>query len=95
MVSWWAVHEVVSQLLDKVDWWPLIGTPEWCALDDNDPAKLASLYDAAQHWALRVETCQQARCEASKDIAASLDWWADAKASRRRSSAYIPRKKTS
>jgi hypothetical protein len=28
-VSWWDVHECVSQLLDRIDWWPLIGTPEW------------------------------------------------------------------
>jgi Protein of unknown function (DUF2742) len=93
--SWWSVHEYVSQLLDQIDDWPLIGTPAWCALDDEDPRKLAAIFSAAEHWALRVETCQEARCEMSKDIAASLDWWEFAKASRRRRSAYIPRKKTS
>jgi hypothetical protein len=94
-VSWWSVHECVSKLLDRVDEWPMIGTPAWCALPDEDPAKLAAIYSAAEHWALRLETAQQARCEASKEIAASLDWWEYAKASRRRRDSYIPREKTS
>lgn len=73
-VSWWSVHECVSQLLDRVGEWPLIGTPEWCALPNNDPAKLAAIYSAAEHWALRLETCQQAKADASKDIAQAADW---------------------
>jgi hypothetical protein len=35
--------------------------------------------DAAQHWALRVETCQQAQCEASHDVSAAADWSAIAR----------------
>ena len=54
--------------------WPAAGTPAWCDLPDDDPAKLAALLDAAQHWALRVETCQAAQCEASRDISAAYDW---------------------
>jgi len=52
----------------------MAGTPEWCALDDNDPVKTAALLDAARHWALRVDTCQEAACEASRDISAAADW---------------------
>jgi hypothetical protein len=75
----------------------MVGTPAWCALPDTDPAKLAALLDAARHWALRVDSCQQALCEASHDISAAADWHAisntiTAHRAARRSSAYIPRK---
>lgn len=73
-VSWWEVHEYVAPTLDQAGSWPMAGTPEWCALPDDDPAKLAALYDAAQHWALRVDTCQEAACQASRDISAAADW---------------------
>ena len=72
--SWWSVREHVAPLLADVGTWPMVGTPAWCALDDDDPAKLAALFDAAQHWALRVETCQQALCEASRAVADTADW---------------------
>jgi hypothetical protein len=52
----------------------MAGSVEWCDLPDEHPAKTAALLDAARHWALRVETCQQAECEASKAISASADW---------------------
>jgi organic hydroperoxide reductase OsmC/OhrA len=52
----------------------MVGTPAWCALDDDDPAKLAALLDAAQHHALRVEIAQEARADASKVIEAAEDW---------------------
>jgi hypothetical protein len=68
-VSWWDVHSSVAPWLQIVGSWPTVGTPAWCALPDGNPAKLAALYDAAQHWALRLETCQVARADASKAIA--------------------------
>jgi hypothetical protein len=52
----------------------MVGTPAWCALDDDDTVKLAALFDAAQHWALRVETCQQAQCDGSRAVADAVDW---------------------
>jgi hypothetical protein len=52
----------------------MVGTPAWCLLADDDPAKTAALFDAARHWALRLETCQQARCEGSREIADAADW---------------------
>ena len=73
-VSWWSVHEYVSGLLAAVGTWPMIGTPQWCALPDDDLAKIASIFDAAQHHALRVETSQEAQCEASRGVSAAADW---------------------
>lgn len=73
-VSWWTVREFVAPVLARMRSWPTVGTPQWCALDDADPVKIAALFDAAQHWALRVETCQQAHCEASREISDAADW---------------------
>ncbi len=73
-VSWWDVHSAVAPWLETVGSWPTVGTPEWCGLPDGAPAKIAALYDAAQHWALRLETCQQAECEASHAVSAACDW---------------------
>jgi hypothetical protein len=75
-VSWWSVHEFVAPLLTGVGSWPMAGTPAWCLLDDDDPIKVAALFDAAQHHALRVETCQEARAEASRAVSSALDWGA-------------------
>lgn len=83
-VSWWSVHEFVTAHL-QVEHWPMVDSPDWCLLDDDDPRKLAALLDAAQHWALRTETCQQAQAEASRDISAAADWSAIAQKWRARS----------
>jgi hypothetical protein len=99
-VSWWDVHQYVTPLLDQLGSWPMAGTPAWCDLHDADPVKLAALFDAAQHWALRLETCQRAQeisgfeahCQATRDISAAANWSALAQAiTARRNSAYIPR----
>jgi hypothetical protein len=73
-VSWWSVHEFVTPHLESVGVWPMGGTPEWVGLPDDHPAKLAALLDAAQHWALRAETGQQAQCQASQAISGAADW---------------------
>jgi hypothetical protein len=73
-VSWWSVHRFVVPFLQAAGQWPMLGSPAWCALPDDDPAKLAALLDASRHWALRVETCQTARCEASHAISAAANW---------------------
>jgi hypothetical protein len=52
----------------------MLGSPQWCALPAGDARKLASLFDAARHHALRVETAQQALCDASRAVAAEADW---------------------
>lgn len=87
-VAWWEVHAHVAPLLARVGSWPTAGTPAWCALDDNDPAKLAALLDAAQHWALRLETCQQAACDASRAVSAAEDWAALAWETKRHNDFY-------
>lgn len=92
-VAWWVVHEYVRPLLERVREWPMVGTPEWCSLPVDHPARIAALFDAARHWALRIETAQQARAEAAKDVAQAGDWGAFAQRIRNgRGPAYIPRK---
>jgi hypothetical protein len=92
-VSWWSVREHIQPFIDAVGTWPMVGTPAWCLLADDDPRKLAALYDAAMHWAVRVETCQQAHAEASRDISAAADWSAvAARDILRRNEIYIPRR---
>jgi hypothetical protein len=83
-VSWWSVHEHVAEQLEQVGSWPMAGTPVWCDLPDGHPAKTAALLDAARHWVLRVETCQQARADASRAISAAVDPRALAGAVRKR-----------
>jgi Protein of unknown function (DUF2742) len=90
-VNWWTVHEYMAAALAAACSWPMAGTPEWCALNDSDPAKTAALFDAAQHWALRVETCQQAKCEAGRDISAAEDWSSISQEIRRRNDFYAER----
>ncbi|MGO9925136.1 MAG: DUF2742 domain-containing protein [Mycobacterium sp.] len=96
-VSFWQVREFVTAVLDQVNGWPMAGTVAWCLLAHDDPRKWAALLDAAQHWALRVETCQEAMAEASRAISADADWGAVARGHLRQanavaSGAYIPRK---
>jgi Protein of unknown function (DUF2742) len=73
-VSWWSVHEFVTAVLDQVNGWPMAGTPAWCSLAHDDPAKWAAVIDAGQHHILRMETAQAAMAEASQDISAAADW---------------------
>lgn len=93
-VSWWSVHEFVTAALShaEVSSWPVVGTPTWCSLADGDPRKWASLFDAAQHWALRVECSQAIRAEASRDVSGAADWPAIAVKLFQRSGVYIPRR---
>jgi hypothetical protein len=69
----------------------MVGTPLWCALDDDDPVKIAALFDAAQHWALRVETHQRTLAEASRAVSEAEDWTAIATEISRRREVYITR----
>ena len=85
------MHLHVAPLLERVGDWPMVGSASWQQLDDDDPVKLASIYDAAQHWALRVETCQEARCEASREVSDAVDWSALATEIRQRREVHIPR----
>jgi hypothetical protein len=91
-VSWLPVHEFVKAVLDQANGYPMAGTPAWCSLAHDDPKKWAAVLDAGQHHALRVELAQEARAEASRDIAAAADWSAEARSiAQGRGAAYIPR----
>ncbi|WP_237394481.1 DUF2742 domain-containing protein [Mycobacterium paraintracellulare] len=93
-MSFWSVHEHIESTLAAVGSWPMAGTPAWCELDETDPRKLASLLDAARHWALRVETCQQALADASREVSAAANWSELADDIRRLRGAYVPRRPT-
>jgi hypothetical protein len=73
-VSWAATHDFVQPYLNAVGSWPMAGTVAWQLLGDTDPAKWAAILDAAQHHVLRMETAQEARCEASRAVSAAVDW---------------------
>jgi Protein of unknown function (DUF2742) len=91
-VAWYEVQTHVAPILEAVGSWPLAGTPEWVALPDDDPAKLAALLDAARHWSLRLDSLQEASAEASRDVSAAADWSTIATAIfSRHNSPYIPR----
>lgn len=92
-VSWWSVHEFVTAALSRADVpsWPMLGTPAWCALADGDPRKWAAVLDASQHWALRLETCQEARRQAGREIAEAADWNAIGRSHHKRADFYTER----
>jgi hypothetical protein len=70
-VNWLTVHRFVGAVLNQVNDWPMLGTPAWCSLAHDDPRKWCALLDGAQHWALRVDSCQEAKCEASRAVSAA------------------------
>ncbi len=43
-------------------------------MSDGDPRKLLALAGFGVHWALRVETAQTARADASRAVSASAVW---------------------
>jgi hypothetical protein len=91
-VSWFSVHLFVEKYLDAAGHYPPAGTPAWCELADGDRRKWAALLDYAVHHALRVETAQEQRAAAAKDVAAAADWRGIASEMVRRRGVYIPRK---
>jgi hypothetical protein len=87
-VTWWDVYtfcrSIIRQILDPdeddagrfIARGPVAGTPQWAALDDDDPLKLAACLAYSPHHALRIEAAQTGRAEASQDISAAADWGA-------------------
>jgi hypothetical protein len=91
-VAWWPVHEfVAARIGDVIKSCPLLGTPAWCDLADDDPRKIAAVLDAAQHWALRLDVHQQQLAEASRDVSGAADWSAIAVQKLRRDAFYEQR----
>jgi hypothetical protein len=93
-VCWWSVHEYVTAAIERtgINDWPAPGTPAWRSLDDDDPRKLAALLTASSQWVLRIETEQELRAQASRDIADAVDWSAVAKFQLSANGIRIPRK---
>jgi len=97
-VCWWPTHTFIADLLARFGFedgahLPYPGTAAWLELDDADPAKRAALLVAADHAVLRLETDQQARAQAAKDVAAEGGWSAVAqRIAQGRGGAYIPRR---
>jgi len=92
-VAWWEVHLWRDRMLEQlgVESFPTVGSPAWCALDDTHPAKLAAVLDASQHWALRLDTAQEAHAAASRAISAALDWTAVGRENQQRADFYADR----
>ena len=49
----------------------IVGTPDWCGLDDTDPRKWRAVPGSAVWWALAEDARQAAMAEASRAISAS------------------------
>jgi hypothetical protein len=93
-VSWYPVLEFWQAAVAQANCGPLPwpGTPSWCAMSDGDPRKLLALAGFGVHWALRVETAQVARADASRAISRAADWPAiSQKIRQRQDSNRIPR----
>ena len=73
-VSFSVVHDFVRRRIGHLADIPLLGTPAWHELGDDDELKLAAVLDGGQHHALRLELGQTARAEAGKDISGAADW---------------------
>jgi hypothetical protein len=74
-VAYWPVAEFIATALAQANTLPPgAGTPAWCALADSDPLKALGLMVAGGAHVLDVEAAQEARAEASKAIAAAVDW---------------------
>ncbi|MFV8312166.1 DUF2742 domain-containing protein [Mycobacteroides chelonae] len=96
-VSWWPTHVFLEALVAQANQLPAAGSSAWCALADGDPVKLLALAVAGEHHVLRCELDQIAQTEASKAIAACVDWSVVARSNRQRADAiaigtYIPRR---
>ena len=57
---------------------PVFGSPEWCALADDDPARACAVARAAMAWWADQQTCAQLAAEdhvhASHAISTAHDW---------------------
>jgi len=75
-VSWEETHRFIEVALARTNAGalPAAGTPEWCAISDDDPRKLLALAVAGEHHVLRVDVAQTALAQASRDVSAAAHW---------------------
>ncbi|MDH3007089.1 DUF2742 domain-containing protein [Gordonia alkanivorans] len=72
-VNWEAVRDFVYRLPARPNTTIIAGSPEWRALDDQDPQKLAAVITAGSRWCLEEEIEQRRRRrEAQKDMSMGL-----------------------
>lgn len=72
-VAWFEAHLFKERAAGWVGERPAAGTPAWCRLPDDDARKTAALLDAGVQWCLRIDTEQELRAEASRDVAGAAD----------------------
>lgn len=91
-VDWWTVQRYVTPVLERIGPCPLLGSPEWDQLPDDDVRKIGAIFDAAPHFALWVQLQQEALAQTSEDISRAADWRALARdVALGRGQAYIPK----
>jgi hypothetical protein len=87
-VAWFEVHDYINRQRRRLAALefsaPTLGTPAWAALPDEHPAKLSAVLNLAEAAAYSINASQVAEAEASKAIAASVDWTAIARVVRQR-----------
>lgn len=79
LITWEPVHAFVGRLLAGRTTHITAGTPEWIALDDDDPRKTTAVLIAGSRWALeqsldQLDDRRAAAKEAAVDIAEARDW---------------------
>lgn len=78
-ITWGPVRDFVHRVLGGRHTTIIVGTPEWIALPDDDPAKTIAVLTAGSRWVLEQELDQldnrrAATKDAATEIASALDW---------------------
>lgn len=76
-VSWLAAHERLDAVVRRARRHgdlPLIGTHDWCDLDDGDPRFVGTVFWAADMHALHLSARCHAMADASSEIAGAEPW---------------------
>ncbi len=92
-IAWEPVHTFVGRLLAGRSTTIIAGTPEWIALDHDDPAKTDALITAGSRWVLehqldQLDEQRAAAKAAAIEISTARDWSAVAKRIRDRDQFY-------
>ncbi|WP_081283334.1 DUF2742 domain-containing protein [Mycobacterium asiaticum] len=91
-LDWLTVAQFCDPLVARFDSLPLPGSPEWVALPDCDPAKVAAVLQVGRYWVFDHSCRQEALTEASQAISAAADWGDLSRQIRQRRDAYIVRR---
>ena len=92
-ITWNPVRDFVYRVLGGRTTTIIAGTPEWIALDDDDPRKTTAVLIAGSRWALEQELDEihwqrGALKRAAEEVSAARDWAAVAKRIRDRDQFY-------